>query len=129
MSRDGVAATLQKALQVAVEVEHHTVDPSLARVGHLGAVDVEFEHIVVAVLQVEVFLEVSIAEGDVATDVDVAALTSPAAADVVAFAAPGSLFCAPCAVVEGRSGPAFAVLRVADDFAFPCLFVGHWGNG
>ena len=91
-----VAAGLQEVLQVVVEVEHNAVAPCLACIGNLDAVHIELEHIVVAVLQVEVFVEVSITEFDVATDVDVGtSLTSPAAANVLAFAAPSGLFCLP----------------------------------
>ena len=80
------------------------------------------------VFEIEVFIEVSFAEVDVTTDVDVASLTPPTAVDVLAFAAPCSFFCLPGTIVERGFCPAFAALLVAAHLAFPCLFVGHWGN-
>ena len=120
---------MEKLLHVGIHVEHYAVDPCLASIGNLSAIDIELEHIVVAVLDVEVFVKVALVEIHVSADVDICALASPATADVVAFSAPSGFLCPPGSIVEVWLCPAFAVLPIVSDFAFPRLFVRHRGNG
>ena len=129
VGRDDVLAGMKKVLQVTLEMQHNAVHPGLACVGHLGAIDVEFKHIIVRILHIQVLLQLLGCQFHLSADIDVAALTAKATvADVLAFCSPGSLLGAPFGIVEVFLLPTIGRLLVGY-FSFPALFVRHGGNG
>ena len=126
MGSDDIRALVEQLFQRAVEMQAHTLSPRLARVGHLLSVDVELEHVVVRVYQVEVLVEVGLRQVEGASHIQVAVLLVPSGAHVVqAVAAPCCLSLLPSLRCEGRLGPVGACLPLAGIVARPCLFVGH----
>ena len=95
MCSNHVLACMEQILQVAIEMQHDAVHPRLACIGYFFAVDIKLEDIIVRILHIHILLQLLGGKFNLAADVDIAAGTSPAAVDVLALTAPGSLFCLP----------------------------------
>ena len=89
MGGNDVFAGLEELLELAVEVQLHTIAPCLAGIGNLGAVDVDLEHVVVRIDEIEVVVEIVGAQLDVAAHIEVAVQVAPVGVDIAkAVAAP-----------------------------------------
>ncbi len=129
VGRYDVASLVEECLQRVGDMQHHVVHPCLAGRSHLRAVHIEFEHVIVRILQVEVLLQLLGSQVHLATDIDVTALALPPAADVVqALGAPGSLLGMPLGSIEILGLPPIA-LYLAGDHALPTFLISHRSDG
>ena len=122
-----VLACMEMLLEVGIKVQHHVVHPGLACGCHLLSVDIELEHIVVGILQIEVGSQLLGTEFHLSADIDIASLTAPLIAHIIqAIASPGSLLLLPSGHAGAFGGPSIS-LHLMGDKAFPALLIGHGG--
>ena len=129
MGGNHIVAGLKQVLEVTLQMQLLAVDPGESCVHHFGAIDKEFEDIVVGIAHIEVGLQVFGRKVDMAAHIDIGVLAGPFCAYIsLAPVTEGSLATLPTAVVERRAFPAGS-RRLAGEGSLPTLLICHGGNG
>ena len=129
MGCNDILTGMQQRFQLAVQVQLHALYPSLAGVGHLGAVDIQLKDIVMAIDDIQVFLQVAGLQVDGTAHVEVTVQVAPMCVDEAqSVTAPCSLAALPSVSLEVGLLPA-ALLHLTGVVGLPCFLVGHRGYG
>ena len=113
---------MKEILQVAIQVQYHTIHPSLACISYLGTIDIKLEDIIVRILHVQILLQLLGSKLHLTTDVYITAGLSPAAADILSLATPGSLLSLPTAGIKAFLLPTVS-RSLAGYLTFPTLLI------
>ena len=120
-----ILARVEQSLHLGSQRQLHAIAPGFAGRGHLGAVDIDVEHVVVAVHQHQVALQVLGSQLHCAAHIEVAVLLAPAGVDEAEpLRTEGALLLLPLRVVEVGLLPP-VLLLLARYGGGPRSFVGH----
>ena len=119
---------MKEILQVAIQMQHHAIYPSLACISYLGTIDIKLEDIIVRILHVQVLLQLLGSKLHLSADVYITAGLTPAAADILSLATPGSLLGLPTAGIKAFLLPTLG-WSLAGYLTFPTLLIRHRSNG